>query len=64
MIDNKLCEEHAVYNALRLSCLMLQQAIPYERAIVALDGAVSEKIGADEALIRLGALHRTRLKYQ
>lgn len=64
LIDNKLCEEHAVYNALRLSCLMLQQAIPYERAIVALDGAVSEKIGADEALIRLGALHRTRLKYQ
>lgn len=49
--------------ALRLSYLITIQKIPYERALVALEGVKSEAVSADEALIAMGAINRTRLRF-
>lgn len=55
--------DHQVWSALRLTYYLYLESLPYERAIVAFDGAMQENITVDEALVRLGAICRTRLKF-
>lgn len=60
--DNDLAPHRLSYKALRLSHLLHIKAVPYERAVAALELAQSRDIFVDEALVQLNVLYRTRLK--
>ena len=60
--DNDLAPHRLSYKALRLSYLLHIKAVPYERAVAALELAQARDIFVDEALVQLNVLYRTRLK--
>ncbi|MBX9940285.1 MAG: hypothetical protein K2Y32_13580 [Candidatus Obscuribacterales bacterium] len=60
--DNDLAPHRLSYKALRLSHLLHIKAVPYERAVAALELAQARDIFVDEALVQLNVLYRTRLK--